>query len=388
MRTVAIAVRRFVGVLLLFIGLAATIIAVPATFFAIGLVVGADYEGLSTRALLQVWAASTGVAVAGVVTGLALERRGRGVVLFLRRFGDIEATSVVSYAATRAVGASFRLVTLADSSIRPLGAGGAMSRAVTVASKVWRRFGKLSVFLVERFVPRAIAVAIVTGGIAYAATRDVTSLIDVVTSLLSGRVPWEAMAFSALGMFAVAATVAALGLVALFVVFVTMLLRFPLAAVMVMAGSTGRAVDDAERKNLIRVDGEPDIARAVAEVAGRSGKVFAPRLVVLRVATPVWRETVRRLAGVAEVMLIDVSEPSENLLWEVERMTSGFGTRCVFTCHRSSVPLLTDASPADPVVDKLRSLLGAGPILAYSEDRAGMRRFARALRARMLKVAR
>ncbi len=48
MRTVAIAVRRFVGVLLLFIGLAATIIAVPATFFAIGLVVGADYEGLST----------------------------------------------------------------------------------------------------------------------------------------------------------------------------------------------------------------------------------------------------------------------------------------------------------------------------------------------------
>ena len=191
-----------------------------------------------------------------------------------------------------------------------------------------------------------------------------------------------------MGVFAVTATVAALSLIALFGVLASMLIRFPLAAVMLMAQSTGRAVATAERRKLIPVSSGPDIARAVSEIGGRSRKVIAPRLVVLQVADPVWRETVRRFAEISEVVLIDISEPSDNLLWEVEHMTGRFGSRCVFTCHASAVARLTASVPADPIVEQLRTMIGEGPILAYTDDHRGMRRFARALRGRMTAAAR
>lgn len=381
-------VRRLTGGLLLLVGLAATTVAVPATFFVIGLLLGADYEGLPSDALLEMWAASTAVAIVCIASGLWAQRGRRRVVLFLRRFGDLEATNVVTYAAAQAVGGVFRLVTLADSTIRPLGASAGIRTTVTAATGIWRGFTRSSVFLVERWVPGALAVVIGAGGVAYASTRDLEGMIDVVTTLLSGRIPLDAMGTSAMGVFAVTATVAALSLIALFGVLASMLIRFPLAAVMLMAQSTGRAVATAERRKLIPVSSGPDIARAVSEIGGRSRKVIAPRLVVLQVADPVWRETVRRFAEISEVVLIDISEPSDNLLWEVEHMTGRFGSRCVFTCHASAVARLTASVPADPIVEQLRTMIGEGPILAYTDDHRGMRRFARALRGRMTAAAR
>ena len=381
-------VRRLAGGLLLLTGLAATTVAVPATFFVIGLVLGADYGGLRRDELIGVWAVSTAVAIVCIAAGLLAERGRRHVVLFLRRFGDLEATNVMTYAAARAVGGAFRVVTLADSSIRPLGASGGARTTITVAGSLWRGFNRVSAFLVERWVPGALAVALGAGGVAYVATGDVEGMVDVGATLLSGRIPLSSLGTSAMGVFAAAATVAAVSLIALLGVFATMVIRFPLAAVLLMAQSTGLAVEKAETRKLIPVTIEPDIAHAVAEVAGRSRKVIAPRLVVLRVADPVWRETVRRFAEIAEIMLIDVSEPSENLLWEVEHTTARFGARCVFTCHASTVAPLAGSGPADPIVEQLRTMIGRGPILAYTDDHSGMRRFTRALRRRMTAVAR
>jgi hypothetical protein len=70
----------------------------------------------------------TAVAVAigsGLVTlriGLAFVRGRRRTELFLRRFGHVEATEAVTFAASR-VGRSWRLVTLDDDRIAPVGAG-------------------------------------------------------------------------------------------------------------------------------------------------------------------------------------------------------------------------------------------------------------------------
>lgn len=38
---------------------------------------------------------------------------------------------------------------------------------------------------------------------------------------------------------------------------------------------------------------------------------------VLSAAGSVWCETVRKLAGYADILIIDVTVPSDNLLWEI-----------------------------------------------------------------------
>lgn len=56
------------------------------------------------------------------VVGVRLVRGNRRLVLFLRRFGHSQATAALTYAATT-IGRSWRLVTLDDAQIAPIGAG-------------------------------------------------------------------------------------------------------------------------------------------------------------------------------------------------------------------------------------------------------------------------
>jgi hypothetical protein len=39
---------------------------------------------------------------------------------------------------------------------------------------------------------------------------------------------------------------------------------------------------------------------------------------------------------VSDACLIDVSEPTENLLWEIEELTKRFGARCVIIGHTTT----------------------------------------------------
>ena len=50
---------------------------------------------------------------------------------------------------------------------------------------------------------------------------------------------------------------------------------------------------------------------------------------VVRVASSVWQNAVQGLANVADVVVIDVSHPTDALLWEVATMKPLFGTRWV-----------------------------------------------------------
>lgn len=387
-RTLATGLRRFAGGSLLLIGLAGAIVAVPATFFVIGLALGADYDGLPPEVLLWWWAASTATSIGGVSIGWSLLRRGRRVVLFLRRFGDIEATNVVSDAASKAIAGSFRLVTLADSTIQPLGAAAGVSRASTAGAMLGAALNRFTAFAAERLAPVTLAAALAAAGYAYVATGDVVAMADIAARLFSGRVPLASMGFDPVGLFAIAATVAAAGLLALLASFVMLLVRFPLGAVLLVVRSANRAVADAEHAKLMRVRDRADIPNVAAHIARQSRRVIAPRLVVVRVATAVWQETVQRLADVAEIVLIDVSEPSENLNWEVEHMVAHRGPRCVFTCHRSTVDALLTPTSGDVIAEKLAGFIGSSLVLAYTDDPAGSRRFATALRRRMLDVAR
>jgi hypothetical protein len=82
--------------------------------------------------------------------------------------------------------------------------------------------------------------------------------------------------------------------------------------------------------------------------------------------------------------MIDVSEPSENLLWEIDELSDGSGRKCVFIGQYDRVlPLASRSPPSGPFGARLSALLDGEEVLAYTTDRRGARRFARALKARL-----
>jgi hypothetical protein len=125
-------------------------------------------------------------------------------------------------------------------------------------------------------------------------------------------------------------------------------------------------------------------------VGEASRRLLAPRLFVLRVNGNIWHETVSRFARESSIALIDVSEPSANLLWEVEELTLRTRTPCVFIGEYERVAPLGDdtvRSDSEASFPQLALLLGEQEILAYTTDRPGRRRFARALRGKLQAVS-
>ena len=82
------------------------------------------------------------------------------------------------------------------------------------------------------------------------------------------------------------------------------------------------------------------------------------------------------------------AKPTENLLWEIQSLTDRPGSRCVFVGQSNRVAGLTgsptNAQPPGSLAERLLNLLEGREVLAYVTGRRGLRRFARALRARLL----
>ncbi len=78
------------------------------------------------------------------VTGLCLSvsstlmRGRRGLVLFLRRFGHREVTETVTFAVSKTTGRSWRMVTLDDSAIAPVGTATRTLRTLHTTEQAWR----------------------------------------------------------------------------------------------------------------------------------------------------------------------------------------------------------------------------------------------------------
>jgi hypothetical protein len=73
----------------------------------------------------------------------------------------------------------------------------------------------------------------------------------------------------------------------------------------------------------IYVKRAPDLDRAVAAVESASSWWTRPALLsrqatVIAVSDPLWRDTVQALAKKVDSIVIDVSEPTENILWELQ----------------------------------------------------------------------
>ena len=322
------------------------------------------------------------------------------MVLFLRRFGHDEAQNAVTFAVTRTIGRSWRVVTLDDAEIEAVGVPtGArwLFRSVQIVSAV--ALGILNVLL--RIFPMAQLGLWVIVGLDLVRARIweraqnpqawVTVLdpyVQIIATTFDGKLPVEAVGPNLPGAFALLAVVLA-GIV---VGLGAALTAAPVvsgvgAAFLFFSSFPADAVMAADQAKTREIRTEGDVGIAASAVTERSRRVFGPQLVVLRVASSVWRQTVSRFASVSSLALIDVSEPTENLIWEIEELRDRTRTKSVFICEHRRAEEITSASSSRPFDGHVARLLELDEILAYTTDRRGRRRFARALRSKLISVS-
>jgi len=148
-----------------------------------------------------------------------------------------------------------------------------------------------------------------------------------------------------------------------------------------------RSVREAERSSRAAIETAEHLRTVTRSILRKARKIISPRLVVVTVATDLWQPAVQQLAARASMILIDVSERTENLLWEIQNVLPKLGPRCILIGHYDKVCRLATngphAAPRGLVAAHLASLLDDREVLAYTNDDLGMRRFARALQAKL-----
>jgi hypothetical protein len=408
-------ISGFAGGFLVVLGLTASIPAIPATLAVFSFVLGwmttepSDPDAwpsddVPVREIIIAWAVTAPIAVGGLRLGLRLVRRNRTLILFLRRFGYDDAQAAVTFAVLQTIGSAWRIVTLDDAEMAPIGVTAGTRHlfgAGHFTSKYILAFGQ---FIGLRTFPVLIScmwavVALALAGPALEFARTgVTSLekwigvidpyLNILASVFEGRPPLDAVAPTLPGVFALLAMGAAVSFGALLATMAALVLAFPLSVVLFFFSSSADAVREAERSKTVAVTSVAGINEAARAIARRSRKVFGPRLVVLRVASHVWQHAVTELAALSSLPLIDISEPTENVLWEFEELTKRFGDKCVIIGQHDRVAAFATLSDRErgstSVEGRLADLLKGREVLAYSVDSRGLKRFAKALRGMLL----
>lgn len=400
--------RAAIGAVLAVIGTIAWLLIIPLSLVAFAWLRGEDVhiDITDTREItVQVWLTAWAVTAACILLrfrgrGLRLVRGARTSVLFLRRFGYTDATRAVTFAVTKTVGRTWRLVTLDDEQTAALGIPPAPKWFFTISYGVLQAV--LAPFKIFRFYPVALAIVVGVivvdvGGAALwpspgnTAETEATRYFEVLEVLLSRRLPLEAVQPNLPGVFALFLIVMGWPLVVLppIAMAVPPWLWLVALAFFAYVGFSIDAVRTADKGRTRDVKHEAGIYQALHAVGEASQRLLAPRLFVLKVDSSIWHETVSRFARTASVALIDISEPSANLLWEVEELTLRTQTPCVFIGEHDRVRPLGDddvRSTAEQSFPQLALLLGEHEVLAYTTDRAGQRRFARALGGKLQEV--
>ena len=257
----------------------------------------------------------------------------KSVVLYLRRFGLTLSGNVVSRALESGLSGRYRIVTLDDSQFPAL------------EVPPWER--RLS-----RFGPPVLA-AVLVGAFVF----TVRSLRQ------QGN-------FLFLSLTAVTIPALAIGLWLLLTLF----------ALLVIHRMRIR------RQARIRIASDQDLEEGVRRVDRLGGwwrtpGIMAPQATVLGVDDGLWQKTVARLSQHASAVLLDVSEPTDNLVWELEAVSQSASARVVFVGERSLVThwvATRENAAASTATNRVAALIGEGPVLLYDSadrrSRGGFRR--------------
>ncbi len=310
--------------------------------------------------------------------GLYLVRRNRRLVLFLRRFGHSEAIHALTVASAR-IGGSWRLVTLDDARIAPVGMKPHVSGALDLMNFLFE-VGGLAFEIGRDLVKGAAYVAgvgLAISGITVFAATDGSAgdRLGEVLRLFGWGQSGSGFAAGAFKFFVWILVACAVVVLAVLVVGIPVMVLTP---ALTMIGFVEKAVHDADQLKAIRIVDAGGIAEARARLRKVARRVFSARLIVLKVDGSVWRPPVTDVAAESDAALIDVSQPTENILWEIDQLTHRNPRPCVFVAEHSRVGELHQAS--DATASRLRELLDGQDILVYTTDRAGIRQFTKALR--------
>jgi len=325
------------------------------------------------------WLLLVAATFTGSVAGRRLRRGRRSVVLWLRRFRYGDATRVVTSALDH-IGRSWRVVTLDDSLAKAVGASvglRGLDVVLTYAGLVSRAVVKWAVRIgkVARWVSIVGIVAVVLWTVLEGGLEGLFALLDEV---LAHDLPVS----TAAGLVLLFVGILALEFAILLVYVGVLLLSIPFVGVSTLLDGVRGGVRTAEKDKLRTIDTLSDAHEAVDQVWMASQRSLAPRLTVLDVDSAVWRETVEEFAHAAEAVVIDVSKPSEHVVWEVEHVQAG-SVRQVFVGHHDLVTRLATGGPPDAAdaggVERLRQLLEGETILAYTTGWLGRWRFQRSL---------
>lgn len=347
------------GYTLLLVGMLAAVVTVVVLAFLV--MARATGESIG----LEGWAIGAGGALASLVLirlGLRIARGRRRLVLFLRRFGFKDASEALTYAVGTAMGRNWRLVTLDDGDTGAVGSS-SLSR--------WGWGVGRWLLLVLFLAALGLALQLLFGGgddqavSSIASDSDQNSLEELVSALVTGIV------------------VAVIGAI---VLVLALLFTFFLVGILlvstVFVWRVNSAVQRAEDTKALTVTESEAIAGLVDRVAAIAQGIQAPRFVVMNVSHELWKQVVRELSAVAPIVLIDVSAPSENLLWEVNMLKSEGQAQIVLVGRQDRAEALAEGTgPAS--VAQLRELLDGELILAYKDldDNRSMRSFAKSLGA-------
>lgn len=317
----------------------------------------------------EAWLWIAGLSVAGYLAiriGLRLLRGRRQSALFLRRFGFTDATRVLSRAISRGMGRRWRLITLDDQQVVPVGVGG--------RSKVFVRLGP--------WLLAAVLVLLVVWVLPPWFDAQFDSAVDKALDEASENAEAEGANPVEAFFGAVFAAIIVSMVVGMVLTLVT-LAPVALAGALALSGlGAGRALRRAEERSAVRIDTAGQIERAVKRAERATNRIYSSRLIVVRCAHDVWQQVVRRFADLTDVTLIDVSEASPGLLWELGELGPTLSTTWVLVGSvRSLEALLADGSEN---AVRLRTLLDGQSVLGYRpEDTRG---FESALQARLSHV--
>jgi hypothetical protein len=388
-----------IGQALVVIGLVASVALVVLAIPALASIAGAFLRpapGVSPSAAIigspvaVVWLGSIVATGVGLGVGRRVLRGRRRLVLFLRRFRNRSASDAVTFAVAKYIGRSWRLITLDDSQIAPVGLTGSAKRMFALGGLGARGVGAgRRLFLATGQALGAIVVLMALMMYAYApdSTPD-DERMEVGWNALTGALFDAVVAghpmrpfginyetgFLVLAVLAVAVVIACALTIAL-VGFVRIALLVPLSYLESSYETTLDSVRDERR----RIMTEPELDSVVAEIRKERLRLTFPRLTVVRVRSEIWQRAVTGLAGLCHTILVDVSEPTESLVWEVESLQRHEKRFLVVGDQRLVADLVSPTPPSD-IHARLADRLRNEQILVYSTDDDGRKRFGRALR--------
>ena len=273
-------------------------------------------------------------------------------VLYLRHFGLTATNTTVARAVNRRLKHGYRLIALDDGDLRA-SAVGALSTARALAAGTISTAAPVVGVLALLAV---LAVAAAKGNLLGAAFLAPIGMIIVAAVVVFLLLP---VAFGALWYACLAILVTA-----------TLVWRSRADARSVISEHAAVAALEAR-------------LRALGQFWNRP-RFFAPSVTVVTVANAIWQDVVSAAIPKCELVLVDVSAPTDALNWELERVTQSSPRPTVLIADAESWKRWSTDANGDPILARTRALIGDRKVIEYtSASRAARRRFFREVAAAM-----